>query len=279
MPDLDENLAALARYAGHTGRLDPAATIRARGDRRRRRRYVASAALGVALVGALGVGIAVAQPNLDPKPKPAPHPAASSAAPAPSPSFPEPPHKPIPNRTIRPTTKGPTVLLTEPGLTEAQAGLTYRHAYSFVPIVRGQEVTSSVMTVLSSGRVEITTDHGSAASFTTAALSPNGAGWLIRADQRGGSQCLAVRADGKVETKKCLPGPEQEVRYHEAGRDAQGRRAFAISFGGGALGLGPVKYLTWDPRSPDGLIVKTMPSAGPETTWVLVDLGRSTLAD
>jgi len=286
MPDFDESLAALARHAGHTGHLDQAATIRARGDRRRRLRYVASAAVGVALVGALGVGIAIAQPNVTPAPRPIPNPAASSrapapitTAPAPSTTLPEPPHKSVTTRTSPPVTSGgPEVLLTEPGLTEAQAGLTYRRAYNFVPLIRGQEVGSSVLTVLASGRVEITTEDGPNALFTTAALSPNGAGWLIRADQKGGSQCLSVRDDGKVETRKCLPGRDQEVRYYDAGKDAHGRRAFAIGFGQDALGLGPANSLTWDPQSSRGLVVDKMPATGPETTWVLVDRGPSTLA-
>ena len=277
MPDFDESLAALVRHAGHTGHLAPAATIRARGDRRRRYRYVATAALGVAVAAALGVGIAVARPNLPSPPRPVPHPAASSPAPSPAPhtGFPQPPRKPIPTGTTAPTT--PEVLLTEPGLTEAQAGLSYKRAYTFIPLVRGQEVASSVMTVLASGRVEITTDHGPSASFTTAALSPTGAGWLIRADQKGGSQCLSVRTDGKLETKKCLPGPGQEVRYYNAGKDVHGRRVYAIGFGQDSLGLGPARSLTWD-RLGGGLIVKEMPTAQPETTWVLVDRGPSTLA-
>jgi hypothetical protein len=274
MPDFDETLAALARQAGHTGHLAPAATIRARGNRRRRYRYVATSVLGVAVIGALGVGIAVAQPSLPPAPRPVPNPAASSRPPAPATRYPEPPHKPIPTGATTPTTPTtPKVSLTEPGLTQAKAGLSYKRAYNFVPLVRGQEVA----TVLANGRVETTTDQGPNALFTTAVLSPTGTGWLIRADQKGGSQCLSVRADGKLETKKCLPGPSQEVRYYDAGKDVHGRRAFAIGFGQDSLGLGPAKSLTWD-RQGGGLIVKEMPTAEPETTWVLVDRGPSTLA-
>ena len=77
MPDFGEDLRGLARHGQRTGRLAGAADIRARADRRRKRRYVATGALGVALVGALGVGIAAAQPG----PHPLPPAASASVAP------------------------------------------------------------------------------------------------------------------------------------------------------------------------------------------------------
>lgn len=54
---LDGALHGLARHARQTGRLAPVTEVRRRGDIRRRRRQVATAALGVALVGALGAGV------------------------------------------------------------------------------------------------------------------------------------------------------------------------------------------------------------------------------
>jgi hypothetical protein len=78
--DLDRDLAALARHAGRTGRLGTAADIRARGDRRRRNQRVASGALGLVLLGALGTGLAFGQAG-GPRPAPPGQPG-QSASPA-----------------------------------------------------------------------------------------------------------------------------------------------------------------------------------------------------
>ncbi|MFV2083253.1 hypothetical protein [Micromonospora sp. LOL_021] len=57
----DETLRDVARRAGQTGRLAPAADIRRRGETLRRRRRATTAALAVTLVGAVGAGVAVIQ--------------------------------------------------------------------------------------------------------------------------------------------------------------------------------------------------------------------------
>ncbi len=76
--DLDGDLAALARHAGRTGRLRTAADVRARGDRRRRNHRVATGALSLALLGALGTGLAFGQAGR-PDPTPPGQPGQSSA--------------------------------------------------------------------------------------------------------------------------------------------------------------------------------------------------------
>ncbi|WBB95048.1 hypothetical protein O7543_00735 [Solwaraspora sp. WMMA2080] len=57
----DETLRDVARRAGQTGRLAPAADIRRRGETLRRRRRATTAALAVTLVGAVGAGVAAIQ--------------------------------------------------------------------------------------------------------------------------------------------------------------------------------------------------------------------------
>jgi hypothetical protein len=115
--DLLQGLAALAEHAGRTGRLDAATAVRARADRRRRRRYVASAALGVVLTAVFGVGIALGQPKQSPEPPtilPSPT-VAPTVVPSPSRVYrpgepikaPPPGYPPMDGPTVAPTTTDP----------------------------------------------------------------------------------------------------------------------------------------------------------------------------
>ncbi|MFI7596554.1 hypothetical protein [Actinoplanes sp. NPDC049681] len=83
--DLGRDLGALAEYGERTGRLAPAAAVRARADRRRRGRQVASGVLAFLVVGGAGVGIALTR-----QPKnaslPATPPSVTAAPPSSSPS-------------------------------------------------------------------------------------------------------------------------------------------------------------------------------------------------
>ncbi|MDG9676846.1 hypothetical protein [Micromonospora sp. DH14] len=91
MPEqnLDDGLRSLAEEGARRGRLADAAVVRQRGDAYRRRRHVASAAVGVAVVGLLGVGVAVGRPAAGPPP-----PAASPTTAGPSASAPTAPTTP-----------------------------------------------------------------------------------------------------------------------------------------------------------------------------------------
>ncbi|GAA0815459.1 hypothetical protein [Spirilliplanes yamanashiensis] len=61
--DLDDALHSLAGDIHRTGRVAPAADIRRRGDRRRRRHTIGAYAAGVVAIGVVATGIAVAQPD------------------------------------------------------------------------------------------------------------------------------------------------------------------------------------------------------------------------
>ncbi|MEU1589910.1 hypothetical protein [Micromonospora sp. NPDC005710] len=90
MPDqnLDDGLRSLADEGARRGRLADATVVRQRGDAHRRRRHVASAAAGVAVVGLLGVGVAIGRPTAGPLPPPAATPTTASAPTGPTPTTP-----------------------------------------------------------------------------------------------------------------------------------------------------------------------------------------------
>ncbi|WFE29432.1 hypothetical protein O7623_09685 [Solwaraspora sp. WMMD791] len=89
-PNPEQVLQDMAEHAGRTGRLAAAADIRRRGDTLRRRRQVATAAVGVVLIGAVGAGVAAVQANRAAPPLPigpaGPTPTATPGAPTGSPS-------------------------------------------------------------------------------------------------------------------------------------------------------------------------------------------------
>lgn len=116
-------------------------------------------------------------------------------------------------------------------------------------------------------------------TFTTATSAPDDTEWLIRVDQKGGSQCLSVRADGTVGTRKCSPSDaSQRLRYYQAGSDRQGRPAYVIGFGRDGLGLSPnERFLARDPADGDRLRLVDGPRAEKTTAWSFVDQGPSTL--
>jgi hypothetical protein len=94
-PDLHNDLDALARYAQQTVRLSSGAEIRAKAQRRRRRRHAVGSALGILFLGATGTGFALLQPSKTVTPTP------PATAP---PAVPTPPSTP----TTRPTTSSTT---------------------------------------------------------------------------------------------------------------------------------------------------------------------------
>jgi hypothetical protein len=279
--DFDRRLAFLANQAGRTGRLDPAADIRVRADRRRRRRFVGTAAFGVVAAVALGTGIALAQPGPGPQPGP------PVGTPTPGPTAPGPtapgPVQPSPSTSPTPTSASTsTPALAAPRLNKALTGadgpFTPGRHYWLIPVVRGQEVPNTVMSLTSSGRVDVTADRSADALFTTAAIAPHSDEWLIRLDRQGGSECISVQADGTLKLPKCGPQDRgQGVSFYEAGRDGQGRMTYAIRTAWDGNRLAPETYLEWDPPRTQGLVAKEEPRTKLATTWLFVDRGRSTL--
>ncbi|BFU42844.1 hypothetical protein [Krasilnikovia sp. MM14-A1004] len=266
--DLDRGLAALARHAGHTGRLASAGDVRARADRRRKHRYAATGALGAVTAVALGVGIAAAQPGRGPTPGP-PLPAASpsthSVSPVPSestaPTTPTTSHPPT-SRT--PSTQDPAVLSGK------------RQVFLFV-LDKGVEVPESVVAVTPSGRVGITADYGDRALFVPVPTAPGSSEHLIKTGKLtagGEPYCVRVRNNGSnpltVVTAACdASDPAQRFVFAEHGRDNQQRMTYAVRNGDA--------YLRWNPTGTSGLIAEEIGDGTLDTTFVLIDRGAATL--
>ncbi|WP_250001777.1 hypothetical protein [Actinoplanes sp. M2I2] len=241
MPDVDEGLAALARHAARTGRLEPAAGVRRRADRRRRRRHAGALAAVVLAVVALGAGIAVAQPD---RAGPAPLPPVNSpypAPPAPPPSF------------------------GALGLIKNMVGVDSERAYALAPLTATPDQpgillgTDGRFTVPASGR---------GTKVTVSDVGPDLRGseqWIIRLDEKGGSRCLAAEADGAVGLARCGPA--------DAGQRFELRQGPDDSYGIVSVASG--RWLTWDLRPGSAPVLTGEPATG----WNFIDVGPSTLAD
>jgi len=261
MPELFEaGLRNLAEHARRTGRLDPAAVVRARADRRRKRRHAATAALGVALAAALGTGIAVARPSPNPGP-----PAAS-----PSPSAPPPSASAPPSTSASPSAAGKA----SPG-----GMLSGSRQVFFYVLDQGEEVPEAVLAVTSSDRVQVTADYGERALFVPTP-APSGHGeYLIKTGKLrsgGAALCLSIRSNGAkpltVVTAACDPADDNQVfTFHENGKDNQDRMTYAID--------NQSAYLQWFPNGTSGLIAEETGDAALNTTFVLIDRGPSTVPE
>ena len=273
--NLDHGLAAIADHGHRTGRLAAASELRARGDRRRRRRYAATGAFGVVLAGALGVGIALARPPTDtpsppvasasdPAPASAPPSVIPSAAPSTSPPVSRPPSRP-PASPSRPASGG--------GVLSGD-----RQVFFFV-LDKGSEVPESVPAVTSGGRVNITADYGDRALFVPVPKSPGSKQFLIKTGKlRSGGEalCLQVQSNGSdpltLVTKACDTGEkDQSFKFDENGRDNQDRMTYLISVDG--------LYMRYDPNGPagTGLIVQESGEGDDLTSFVIIDRGKATI--
>jgi len=248
MPDpFESGLRKLAEHGQRTGRLDPAAAVRARADRRRKRRYTATGALGVALVVALGAGIAVAQPG----PSPSPGPPAASGAPSASPSA---------SGSAKPA-----------GVLSGS-----RQVYFFV-LDQGTEVPESVLAVTSSDRIQVTEDYGDRALFVPTPAPTGKDEYLIKTGKLrsgGAALCLSVRTNGTnpltVVTAACDPTDDAQLfTFHQNGKDNQNRMTYAIE--------NRSAFLQWFPNGNSGLIAEEIGDATLNTTFVLIDRGPSTI--
>jgi hypothetical protein len=273
---LEHGLAAIADHGHRTGRLEAAGALRARGDRRRRRRYAATGAFGVLLAGVLGVGIAVARPPAqtpspsvaaasDPAPPTALPSVPLSSAPLTSPSAVKTPSRP-PASPSRPASGGGGVLSGD------------RQVFLYV-LDDGAEVPDSVPAVTSSGRLDITADYGDRALLVPVPKSPGSKQFLVKTGKlRSGGEalCLQVRSNGSdpltLVTKACDAGrKDQSFRFQENGRDNQDRMTYLISVDG--------LYMRYDPDGPPGtgLIVQESGEGDDLTSFVIIDRGQATI--
>jgi hypothetical protein len=151
-----------------------------------------------------------------------------------------------------------------------------RQVYFFV-LDKGQEVPEAVLGVTSSSRVTVTGDYGSRALFVPIASSPGGKEHLIETGKlRDGGEalCLKIRNNGSnpltVVTAACDTGDKTQMfRFDESGKDNQGRMTYAIR--------NRDAFLQWNPTGTDGLIAEEIGDSKLNTTFVLVDRGKSTV--
>jgi hypothetical protein len=234
MPDFDEDLRSLAGHAQRTGRLDPAEVVRRRADRRRRGRYAATGALGLALLGALTVGIAVTRPDALPPNLPAASQSEPSVAPSPSvttPSSPprlssspssmssDPPASPSsaqpdsPSRSASPTTAAPEVL-------------SGTRQVFILP--KNNEATVAVDESMRAGLSE---DFGDRALFV---FTPVGGRYLIKTaklrvndDPSNETFCLAVKS-GKVVATSCDASDDKQLFHVIKSGSSSGKPTYVI---------------------------------------------------
>ncbi|MFJ8688744.1 RAD23 family protein [Micromonospora wenchangensis] len=260
---LDDALRGLARHAGRTGRLATVAEVRRRGDRRRRRRHVATAAVGFVVLGVLGTGFAVARLAGPPQATvPVGPPATTSAPPTATPST-----GPTP-RT--PATGGPT-----PGSTGAAPGTT-RGSASADPLRLGQRrfalvrsaAAEGAVSLLDDGRLgEVDGDEGRRLFV----FVPQGSGtYLVRTaepDADGDLACWQVRSSGSdpltVVAAPCAPTEPRQLFSIAVDGTAGGQRTYAISNNSA--------YLQYSSRR--GLILEELGDAPLTTVFRLVDNG------
>ncbi|MFL6114223.1 MAG: hypothetical protein ACJ786_23120 [Catenulispora sp.] len=260
--DLEGRLAAIADHGARTGRLAPAATVRARGDRRRRRRHAATGALGVTLLGALGVAIALGQPRGHARPEQPGLPATASTSATTAPATPS-------------TSKG-TPPSSRPSGPAVLSGDRQVHFYV---LDKGTEVPESLVDVLPDGRVGIGSDFGDRGLFVPRPTTSSGDVYqILTAKLRTGGQplCLAVQANGSkpltVVTAACDTGASDQLFVlHEQGKDNQGRTMYGIE--------NQAAFLQYDPDGNSGLIAEELGDAPLDSTWVLIDNGPATLPD
>jgi hypothetical protein len=266
--DLDTSLAAIADHARQTGRLGGAADIRARGDRRRRNQQVASGALAVTLLGALGAGVAFGQSG----PNSHPAPLASNAAPAPSTTAAAPTPTPSATRPSTPSTSAPARTTAPAGSKTGDAAILAGQRQVYLDLVQDPDGTVAVD---AKQRLDLSDAYGDRALFV---LVPNGERFSIKTGKitvGGEPSCLALKKNGSkpstIVATGCASGDaDQEFRLTFQEKDAEGRRTYTIGVGS--------SLLTWNRYGTDGLIAEVPADAGWEkTTFVLLDQGPAQL--
>jgi hypothetical protein len=278
---LDHDLAAIAEHARRTGRLESAAVLRGRADRRRRRRYATVSVLGAATTVVLGAGIAAARPDggiTTALPGTSSPSVVVSSAPAPSaaPSAPPAPPSVSPSRTkVKPATSA-----ARPKKSEDNPGPLSGERQLFIfTLFKGEEVPESVVAVTKEQQVEITLDYGERALFVPVRAAPEGDEYVIKTGRiRSGGEafCWVVQGDGtapgKVVIDACdLGDPRQMITIKEAGKDNQDRMTYTLRNGD--------RYLTYDPLGEDGFAAQDLGGKDPESTYVFIDRGESTIPE
>ncbi|GGL98537.1 hypothetical protein [Micromonospora yangpuensis] len=281
--NLDEALRELARHARQTGRVATASDVRRRGDTRRRRRYGATAVLGVVLLGAVGVGIA-GFAGRPPDTLPA-GPTAVPSRSAPLPSLPTPnPARPTPTPTgsapvdtaptggtasgSAPTGAAPATSAGTSASTPAAEVDPLKLARRQYAVVRTGAFESAV-SLLDDGQLgEVDGDEGR--SLFVFLPQPDGS-YLIRTaepDSAGTRHCWQVGAGGgtpPIVAARCVPTDPAQQFTIGTGPTADGDRTHTI--GNGSAFLRHSSQL--------GLVLAEADAADADTVFRFVDNGAA----
>ncbi|BCJ53375.1 hypothetical protein Asp14428_48500 [Actinoplanes sp. NBRC 14428] len=264
--DFGRDLSALAAHGERTGHLSPAAAIRARADRRRRNRQVATGALAFLVVGGIGVGIAVNQqprkaapPAVTPT---APAPSVTNTPPAPVPSTPSsPPSRPPSNST--PTSTPPTSKPTsKPPRTVTGNVFAGDREVLLLP-----ENSEATVALDGNERATLSDNFGDRALFVLNEVS-GGRYWIQTARIRSGGEALCLQAGetsgaaAPVTAEGCDAAAQRQLwRFRKVGETSDGKPKYTIRTAGDY-------YLVQDP---DGTL-----SGGGGTGIVAAYIGEGT---
>ncbi|MEU1754044.1 hypothetical protein ABZ436_15445 [Micromonospora matsumotoense] len=264
---LDEALRGLAQHARQTGRLAAVSEVRRRGDSRRRRRHLATAALGIALLGAVGAGATVVHLAGAPRTTlPAgpngttPGPSAQSPSTGPAPSTPD--------------TAGPTS--GSPSATPSATPDAPKSSAPADPLRLGQRryvllrpaAMESVVSLLDDGSLgEVDGDEGRRLFV----FVPQGSGtYLVRTAEpnaEGDRDCWQVRSAGSdpltVVAAACSPDEPRQLFTIAVHGAEGGQRTYALSNNSA--------YLQYSDQR--GLILEELGDATLGTVFRFVDNG------
>ncbi|SCE80319.1 hypothetical protein GA0070216_102205 [Micromonospora matsumotoense] len=263
---LDEALHGLARHARQTGRLTAVAEVRRRGDSRRRRRHLATAALGVALLGAVGAGATVvhlagpARTTLPASPNgttPGPSPQTPSAGPTRS--------------TAAPTSGSPSATPSAtPDAPKSSAPTDPLRLGGRRYVLLRPAAMESVVSLLDDGSLgEVDGDEGRRLFV----FVPQGSGtYLVRTAEPnadGNRDCWQVRSAGSdpltVVAAACSPDEPRQLFSIVVHGSEGGQRTYALSNNSA--------YLQYSDQR--GLILEELGDAPLETVFRFVDNGAA----
>ncbi|MCX4469479.1 hypothetical protein C5N14_30300 [Micromonospora sp. MW-13] len=244
---LEEALRELAQHARQVSRLAAVSEVRRRGDTLRRRRQIATAALGVSLLGMLGVGAAAAHLTRAPHATlPVGPPGPTGSAPAHSPDVrptgptPSPPtHSPDmqpagtdPSSPADPPEAAPTDITPSAPVTSASADPLRLGQRQFA-VVRSSAWESAV-SLLDDGRLaEVDGDDGRSLFVFVPQASGTHLVRTAEPDADGTRHCWQVQAAGSgplaIVAAPCSPAdPRQQFSIEPRGQDGD-KPTYAIS--------------------------------------------------
>lgn len=259
-PDLEQRFAELAAHAHRTGRPVDAATVRARGDRKRRNRgaallILAAIAGGTLLVGVAGVR-ATSQDDGDP---------AAGGSPAVS--------VPVSGEPVA-SAPGPSAVPTPTGTGGPLSGT---RALLLQPFDGDEELPGHALgtdTEREGGRIQVTDRRDAQSVFVPVPVGRDT--YLVKTAQlliNGEASCWQRRSrdaePATVVVAACDDGDENQLWQFTALYKNKDRQLYGVHVGD--------EYLLWAPENTAGLVLRRHADDELRTTFLLVDRGPAKL--